>query len=241
MKRFHTEKWISTLVPAPKRSTLGVVAALDSVVGLCAGIESNISKNKDTQLYVHSDSKSWAFTKMSQEERCGKAEQHFCYWTGTLLSGWSDAKSNGPKVKREYFQFPALELVNLEMLTQNLMKATLFLRASGGQLCQFQSPQGCVHWRGILPFNPTAYATKHPEPKSVTSRRRKTTFFQVLPASTWLIIKTCWATSVMTETNVHIHKYYGFNTETPGECHHQDVFLILFSFSRGGQDALSDK
>lgn len=64
MERFHTEKWISTLVPAPKRSTLGVVAALDSVVGLCAGIESNISKNKDTQLYVHSDSKSRAFTKM---------------------------------------------------------------------------------------------------------------------------------------------------------------------------------
>lgn len=76
MKRFHTEKWISTLVPAPKRSTLGVVAALDSVVGLCAGIESNISKNKDTQLYVHSDSKSCAFTKMSQEERCGKAESN---------------------------------------------------------------------------------------------------------------------------------------------------------------------
>lgn len=75
MKRFHTEKWISTLVPAPKRSTLGVVAALDSVVGLCAGIESNISKNKDTQLYVHSDCKSCAFTKMSQEERCGKAER----------------------------------------------------------------------------------------------------------------------------------------------------------------------
>lgn len=45
----------------------------------------------------------------------------------------------------------------------------------------------------------------------------------------------------MTETNVHIHKYYGFNTKTTGECHHQDVFLILFSFSRGGQDALSDK
>lgn len=56
-----TEKWISTPVPAPKRSTLGVVAALDSVVGLCSGIESNISKNKDTQLYVHSDFKSSAF------------------------------------------------------------------------------------------------------------------------------------------------------------------------------------
>lgn len=51
---------ISTLVPAPKRSTLGVVAALDSVVGLCSGIESNISKNKDTQSYFHSDSKSSA-------------------------------------------------------------------------------------------------------------------------------------------------------------------------------------
>lgn len=77
MKRFHTEKWISTLVPAPKRSTLGVVAALDSVVGLCAGIESNISKDKDTQLYVHSDSKSRAFTKMSQEERGGAERATF--------------------------------------------------------------------------------------------------------------------------------------------------------------------
>ena len=49
MERFHTqEKWISTPVPEPKRSTLGVVAALDSVVGLCSGIESNISKNKHT-------------------------------------------------------------------------------------------------------------------------------------------------------------------------------------------------
>ncbi len=66
----HTEKWkwISTPVPAPKRSTLGVVAALDSVVGLCSGIESNISKNKDTQSYVHSDFKSSAY-RMSQEER----------------------------------------------------------------------------------------------------------------------------------------------------------------------------
>lgn len=54
----HTEKWLSTPVPAPKRSTLGVVAALDSVVGLCSGIESNISKNKDTQSDVHSDFKS---------------------------------------------------------------------------------------------------------------------------------------------------------------------------------------
>lgn len=79
MKGFHTEKWISTLVPAPKRSTLGVVAALDSVVGLCAGIESNISKNKDTQLYVHSDSKSRAFTKMSQKRDVEKQrERHFC-------------------------------------------------------------------------------------------------------------------------------------------------------------------
>lgn len=45
----HTQKkWISTPVPAPKRSTLGVVAALDSVEGLCSGIESNISTDKDT-------------------------------------------------------------------------------------------------------------------------------------------------------------------------------------------------
>lgn len=48
----HTETWISAPVPAPKRSTLGVVAALGSVVGLCSGIESNISKNKDKQSYV---------------------------------------------------------------------------------------------------------------------------------------------------------------------------------------------
>lgn len=61
----HTEKWISSPVPAPKRSTLGVVAALDSVVGLCSGIESNISKNKDTQSYVHSDFKSSAYRMMS--------------------------------------------------------------------------------------------------------------------------------------------------------------------------------
>lgn len=65
----HTDKWISTPVPAPKRSTLGVVAALDSVVGLCSGIESNISKNKDTQSNVHSDFKSSAFRVMSSEER----------------------------------------------------------------------------------------------------------------------------------------------------------------------------
>lgn len=70
-----TEKWISTPVPAPKRSTLGVVAALDSVVGLCSGIESNISKNKDTQLYVHSDFKSSALGTMSSVERCGRAER----------------------------------------------------------------------------------------------------------------------------------------------------------------------
>lgn len=57
----YTEKWISTLVPAPKRSTLGVVAALDSVVGLCSGIESNISTNKDTQSHVHSEFKSSAY------------------------------------------------------------------------------------------------------------------------------------------------------------------------------------
>lgn len=61
----HTEKWQSTPVPAPKRSRLGVVAALDSVVGLCSGIESNISKNKDTQSDVHSDFKSSANRMMS--------------------------------------------------------------------------------------------------------------------------------------------------------------------------------
>lgn len=65
----HTEKWISTPVPAPKRSTLGVVAALDSVVGLCSGIESNISKNKDTQSNVHSEFKSSAYRMTSSEER----------------------------------------------------------------------------------------------------------------------------------------------------------------------------
>lgn len=70
-----TEKWISTPVPAPKRSTLGVVAALGSVGGLCSGIESNISKNKDTQLDVHSDFKSSAFGMMSSVERCGGAER----------------------------------------------------------------------------------------------------------------------------------------------------------------------
>lgn len=52
----QTEKGTSTPVPAPKRSTLGVVAALDSVVGLCSGIESNISKNRDRQPHGHSDS-----------------------------------------------------------------------------------------------------------------------------------------------------------------------------------------
>jgi len=61
----HTDTWISAPVPAPKRSTLGVVAALDSVVGLCSGIESNISKNKDTQPHVHSDFKSRAYRMMS--------------------------------------------------------------------------------------------------------------------------------------------------------------------------------
>lgn len=70
-----TTKWISTPVPAPKRSTLGVVAALDSVVGLCSGIESYISKNKDTQLDVHSDFRSSAFEMMSSVERCGRAER----------------------------------------------------------------------------------------------------------------------------------------------------------------------
>lgn len=59
----HTQKWISTPVPEPKRSTLGVVAALDSVVGLCSGIESNISKNKDRQPHGHSDFKSGAFRR----------------------------------------------------------------------------------------------------------------------------------------------------------------------------------
>lgn len=107
MKRFHTEKWISTLVPAPKRSTLGVVAALDSVVGLCAGIESNISKNKDTQLYVHSDSKSCAFTKMSQEEMRQSREGNIFIIEPVRcrVSDQCEAKSNSAKVKREYFQY----------------------------------------------------------------------------------------------------------------------------------------
>lgn len=75
IERFHTEKWISTPVPAPKRSTLGVVAALDSVVGLCSGIESNISTNKHTQSDVHGELNSNAFSRMSQEERRGEAER----------------------------------------------------------------------------------------------------------------------------------------------------------------------
>ena len=46
----ETERWPWAPVPEPNRSTLGVVAALDSAVGLCSGIESNISTNKDTQV-----------------------------------------------------------------------------------------------------------------------------------------------------------------------------------------------
>lgn len=57
-----------------------MVAALDSVVGLCSGIESNISKNKDTQSYVHSDFKSSAFGMMSQEERDVGEQREQTYW-----------------------------------------------------------------------------------------------------------------------------------------------------------------
>ncbi len=48
--RRSTELRESTPVPAPKRSTLGVVA-LGSVEELCSGIESNISINKDTHMH----------------------------------------------------------------------------------------------------------------------------------------------------------------------------------------------
>jgi len=51
--RRSIEVWESTPVPAPNRSTLGVVA-LGSVEELCSGIESNISINKDTHLHYAS-------------------------------------------------------------------------------------------------------------------------------------------------------------------------------------------
>lgn len=67
----HTDTYVSHPVPAPKRSTLGVVAALDSVVGLCSGMDSSISRTDNICTFRFQFS---ANTMKTEQEKCGKAD-----------------------------------------------------------------------------------------------------------------------------------------------------------------------
>lgn len=97
---------------------------MDSVVGLCSGIESNISKNKDTQSYVHSEFKSSAYRMMSSEERWGKAERAYILIINPVnccVSVQCNEKETVQKLKGNIAKFQHLNHTVLFYLNQSIL------------------------------------------------------------------------------------------------------------------------